>query len=159
MQPRGGTGMKVDLRESKAAVVAAWLGPVAALMIAAVPAPAQDSVESFYRGRTVSILIAFPPGGSYDNYARLTASQMRKFIPGNPTIIVQNKGGAGIGAMRSFVDTATRDGSQIAIFPETIAIVQLTRPDIGKWDVGKLSYLGSFASANAAFMLRKGAPA
>jgi tripartite-type tricarboxylate transporter receptor subunit TctC len=146
--------------KSKTAVAAAAsLSSLVALIIATGPAPAQDSVERFYKGRTLSILIPFAPGGSYDNYARLTASHMRKFIPGNPNIIVQNKGGAGIGALRSFVETASRDGSMIAIFPETIGIVQLTRPDIGKWDVSKLSYLGSFASANAAFMLRKGAPA
>jgi tripartite-type tricarboxylate transporter receptor subunit TctC len=151
--------MKVAHSELKAAVVAAWLGSLVALITAAAPASAQDSVERFFRGRTLSILIAFAPGGSYDNYARLTASHMRKFIPGNPTIVVQNKGGAGIGALRSFVETAQRDGSMIAIFPETIGIVQLTRPDIAKWDVSKLSYVGSFVSANAAFMLRKGAPA
>jgi tripartite-type tricarboxylate transporter receptor subunit TctC len=122
-------------------------------------APAQESVEKFYSGKALAILIPFAPGGSYDNYARLTAAHMRKFIPGNPNIIVQNKGGAGIAALRSFVDTAPKDGSMIAIFPETIGIVQLTRPDIGKWDVSQLACLGSFASANAAFMLRKGAPA
>src|SRR3954463_16398941 len=154
-----GKRMKLALPESKTVVAAACLGSLAASFVATGSAKGQDSVENFYKGRTLSILIAFPPGGSYDNYARLTASHMRKFIPGLPNIVVQNKGGAGVGALRLFVDTAPRDGSMIAIFPETIGIVQLTRPDIGKWDVSKLSYLGSFANANAAFMLRKGAPA
>jgi tripartite-type tricarboxylate transporter receptor subunit TctC len=72
---------------------------------------------------------------------------------------VQNKPSGGPGVLRSFVETSLRDGSVIGIFPETIAIVQLTQPDIGKWDVRDLRYIGSFASVNAAFMLRKGAPA
>lgn len=149
--------MKVAHWGSRTAI--AVFGSIVVSISAAMPAAAQDSVEKFYLGRTLSVLIPFTPGGSYDNYARLIASHLRKFIPGNPNIIVQNKGGAGIAALRSFVETAPRDGSMIAIFPETIGIVQLTRPDIGKWDVSKLSYIGSFASANAAFMLRKGAPA
>src|SRR4029077_10577609 len=55
--------------------------------------------------------------------------------------------------------TAPKDGSTIGIFPETIAIVQLTRPEIGKWKAQELSYIGSFANVNAVFMVRKGAPA
>ena len=134
-------------------------GILMSALFATTPAFTQASVETFYKGKMLSILIAFPPGGSYDNYARLAAAHMKKFIPGEPSIIVQSKPGGGIGALRSFVDTAPQDGSQIAIFPETIGMLQLTRPDVAKWDVSSLSYLGSFASMNAAFMLRKEAPA
>ena len=119
---------------------------------------AQDSVAAFYKGKTISINIGFPPGGSYDIYARLAAAHMSKHIPGEPKFIVQNKPG-GIGVLRSFYDIAPRDGSTIGIFPETIAIVQLTHPEIGKWKVQDLSYIGSFANVNAVFMVRKGAPA
>jgi tripartite-type tricarboxylate transporter receptor subunit TctC len=151
--------MKCSFLRSKPSVGAIVLGSVAVALILAAPARAQDPVENFYKGRTIPILIAFPPGGSYDNYARLTAAHLGRYIPGHPTFVVQNKPGAGIGALRSFFDTAPRDGSLIAIFQETIGIIQLTRPEIGKWDVRKLSYLGSFANSNAAFMIRKGAPA
>jgi tripartite-type tricarboxylate transporter receptor subunit TctC len=120
---------------------------------------AQSSVESFYRGKTLSIMIGYPPGGSYDTYARLASTYMSKYIPGAPTIIVQNKPSGGVGVLRNFVETAPRDGSMIGIFPEVIAIVQLTQPEIGRWNVRDLTYIGSFANVNAVFLLRKGAPA
>ncbi len=130
----------------------------AGMALAGVDAQAQDSVAAFYSGRTIPIVIGYPPGGSYDIYARLAAAHMGKYIPGRPNLIVQNKPG-GIGVMRSFYETAPKDGSTIGIFPETIAIVQLTHPEIGKWNVQNLSYIGSFANVNAVFMVRKGAPA
>ena len=44
------------------------------LMVMAVsPAPAQNSVQSFYGGKTINIIIPYPPGGSYDRYARIAA--------------------------------------------------------------------------------------
>lgn len=130
----------------------------AALLFAGAAAQAQDEVAGFYAGRTISIVIAFPPGGSYDTYARLASARMGKYIPGHPTIIVQNKPG-GIGVMRTFYETAPKDGATIGIFPETIGIEQLTHPEIGKWNVRDLSFIGSFANVNAVFMVRKGAPA
>jgi tripartite-type tricarboxylate transporter receptor subunit TctC len=126
--------------------------------LACASAHGQDGVAAFYGGRTIPIVIGYPPGGSYDIYSRLAAAHMGKYIPGHPSFIVQNKPG-GIGVMRSFYETAPKDGSTIGIFPETIAIVQLTQPDIGKWNVRDLSYVGSFANVNAVFMVRKGAPA
>jgi tripartite-type tricarboxylate transporter receptor subunit TctC len=130
----------------------------AGALLACASARAQDGAAAFYGGRTVPIIIGYPPGGSYDIYARLAAAHMGKYIPGHPNLIVQNKPG-GIGVMRSFYETAPKDGSTFGIFPETIAIVQLTHPEIGKWNVQNLSYLGSFANVNAVFMVRKGAPA
>jgi len=130
----------------------------AGLLLGLAGAQAQDAVAAFYRGRTISITIGYPPGGSYDSYSRLAAANMGKYIPGRPSFVVQNKPG-GIGVMRSFYETAPRDGATIGIFPETIGIVQLTQPEIGKWNVRDLSYIGSFANVNAVFMVRKGAPA
>jgi tripartite-type tricarboxylate transporter receptor subunit TctC len=131
---------------------------LAGMLLTCSSAQAQDSVATFYRGRTITITIGFPPGGSYDVYARLAAAHLGKHIPGRPNFIVQNKPG-GIGVLRSFYETAPKDGSTIGLFPETIAIVQLTQPDIGKWKVQELPYIGSFANVNAVFMVRKGAPA
>ena len=128
-------------------------------MVAATPALAQDSNEDFFKDKIVHVLVGHPPGGSYDTFARLTAAHLGKHIPGHPSFIVQNKPGSGIGALQSFAAAAPKDGSTIGIFPETIAIMQLTQPDFGKWDVRDLRYIGSLTNVNAVFLLRKGAPA
>ena len=110
--------------------------------------------------RELTILIGHPPGGSYDLYAQLAAAHIGKYIPGHPSVIVQSMpGGGGSKAAAYFYNKAPHDGSMIALFPETIAYVQLMDPVQGKWDVTKMSYIGSFAPVNTAFMTRKGAPA
>jgi tripartite-type tricarboxylate transporter receptor subunit TctC len=132
---------------------------IVCMAFASAPALAQSDVESFYSGRSIEIMIGYPPGGSYDNFARLTSAHMGKYIPGNPSFVVKNRPGASPGVVRGFAETAPRDGSVIGILPETIAIIQLTQPSIGKWDTREFRYVGSFSNINAAFMLRKGAPA
>lgn len=135
------------------------LGLTAALTLAALPAEAQ-APEQFYKGKTMRIMLGHPPGGSYDLYARLAADFMGRYIPGNPNIIVEHRpGGGGVVATMFFYAQAPKDGSVIGLFPETIAHTQILEPDVGKWKVQEMSYIGSFASVNPAFVLRKGAPA
>jgi tripartite-type tricarboxylate transporter receptor subunit TctC len=127
--------------------------------LASTPSSA-ESVADFYKGQELTILIGHPPGGSYDLYAQLAARHLGKFIPGNPTVIVQSMpGGGGSKASAYFYNKAPRDGAMIALFPETIAYVQLMDPVQGKWDVSRMNYIGSFAPVNTAFMVRKGGPA
>jgi tripartite-type tricarboxylate transporter receptor subunit TctC len=130
-----------------------------AAALAASSASAQ-SVEDFYRGKTVTILIGHPAGGSYDLYARLAAAHMGKYIPGHPQLLVQSKqGGAGAGAVQFLSGYGPKDGTLLGLFAETIALTQLVQPEIGKWKVQEFAYLGSFANVNAVFMMRKDSPA
>ena len=76
----------------------------------AFPAQAQDAVADFYRGKTVTILIGHPAGGSYDLYARLAAGQLGRFIPGHPQVVVQSRpGGSGAGAVQFLYGYGPRD--------------------------------------------------
>jgi tripartite-type tricarboxylate transporter receptor subunit TctC len=56
---------------------------------------AQESLEEFYTGKTVDLIIGYAPGGGYDRYARLIARFLPKFIPGNPEIVARNMPGGG----------------------------------------------------------------
>jgi tripartite-type tricarboxylate transporter receptor subunit TctC len=125
----------------------------------ALPAGAQDHA-AFYKSKNLRIMLGHPPGGSYDLYARLAAEFLPRYLPGSPTIIVEHKpGGGGVVATAWFYAQAPRDGSMISLFPETIAHTQILEPDVGKWKVQEMTYIGSFAPVNAAFVVRKGAPA
>src|ERR1051326_873976 len=62
---------------------------------AALPAQAQDDVAAFYKGKVVRLLVGVGVGSGYDINARLLARYLPKYIPGNPTVIVQNQPGAG----------------------------------------------------------------
>jgi tripartite-type tricarboxylate transporter receptor subunit TctC len=135
---------------------------LAAALIALTGAPsaAAQSPEQFYRSKDLKIMLGHPPGGSYDLFARLAADYMSKYLPGNPNIIVEHKpGGGGVVAAAFFYAQAPRDGSVLALFPETLAHTQILEPDIGRWKVQEMTYIGSFAPVNTAFVIRKNAPA
>jgi tripartite-type tricarboxylate transporter receptor subunit TctC len=86
-------------------------GLAAASMLAAPVAMAQSSVENFFRGQTIRIVVASGPAGGFDTYARLLARHMGRFLPGNPTFVVQNMPGAGgLRAAGYIAKVAPRDG-------------------------------------------------
>ena len=65
-----------------------------ALLLGAASARAQ-SVEDFYRGKTISMVVSSSPGGGYDALSRTLARHLGKHIPGNPMVVVRHMPGAG----------------------------------------------------------------
>ena len=129
------------------------------VIVAAAPAAA-GSVKDLYKGRNLTILLGHPPGGSYDLYAQLAAKHIGQYIPGKPNVIVQHMpGGGGRKGAAHYLNNVAADGMTIALLPDTLAHIQLLTPKRGKWDASKIRYIGRFAPANAAFAVRKGAPA
>ncbi len=122
-------------------VVAASIAIVVGL---AAPAHAQ-SVEDFYRGRTITILVGFTGGGGYDLYARQLGRHLGRYVPGNPSIVVQNMPGAGSLKATQFVySVAPRDGTVLA----TVSRGMATEPLLtgAKFDATKLTWVGSITS-------------
>ncbi len=91
---------------------------------------AQDAA-SFYKGKTVRIVVGFTPGGGYDLYARLLARHFGRHIPGNPSVIVQNMpGAASLKAVQYLNDGgAPADGTVITTFNAGLLIQSQTTPD------------------------------
>ncbi len=52
---------------------------------------AADDVADFYRGKRINFVIGYGTGGGYDIYARLFARFIGEHIPGNPTVVPQNR--------------------------------------------------------------------
>ncbi len=70
---------------------------VLAMMLCAIaPAAAQDDVAAFYKGKVVRLIVGVGVGSGYDINARLLARYLPKYIPGNPSVIVQTQPGAGL---------------------------------------------------------------
>src|SRR5262245_49952236 len=147
--------METDVNKNKRICAALTLATVCATLPAAAQTP-----DEFYKGKTITIVLGHPPGGSYDLYARLAADHMKRFIPGNPNIIVQHRpGGGGVAAVRWFYAQAARDGTAMGLFPETVGHTQLLTPEQGKWKVEEMTSLDTLTPRNAAFVSRKNAPA
>ena len=85
--------------------------------------PLAHAQESFYRGKTVRIIVGFPPGDGFDIYARVIAREMSKYIPGSPTMIVQNMPGAASLNSVKYMDVgAPQDGTAINTFNSGVII-------------------------------------
>ena len=59
------------------------------------PGRAASADDSFYKGKTIRLIVAFSAGGGYDAYSRTIGRHLSKHIPGNPAIVVENMTGAG----------------------------------------------------------------
>jgi tripartite-type tricarboxylate transporter receptor subunit TctC len=68
---------------------------VLAILAASIAGAQAQSVEDFYRGKTIDVVIGFGAGGGNDTYARLLANHIGKHIPGRPNLIPKNMPGAG----------------------------------------------------------------
>ena len=114
----------------------------AALLTGLIPAHAQ-SVEDFYKGKSITLAIGFTPGGGYDLYARHLARHMGKFIPGRPTIVPQNMAGAGSLRAANFIySAAPKDGTAFGTFARTTGLNPLLESG-ATFDGTKFTWLGS----------------
>ena len=128
----------------------------AALAASAVSALAQDSVEAFYKGRQINLIVGYGPGGGYDLTARLLARHMGRFIPGNPSIVVQNMVGAGsLRAANYLYGAAPRDGTVFGVFGSDVPMIALIGATSGaQFDARKFTWIGSSSSfGNDAYVL------
>jgi len=81
--------------------------------------------EPAYRGKTVRVLVGFPSGGGSDAEGRVLARHISKYIPGSPTLIVQNMPGAGgLSASNWFEDLAKPDGLTLYYCVGSTAVTQ-----------------------------------
>jgi tripartite-type tricarboxylate transporter receptor subunit TctC len=108
------------------------------------PGLAADSVEAFYKGKTMQLLIGFGPGGGYDLYGRTVARHLGRFIPGNPTVVPQNMAGAGsVRAASSLYNAAPKDGTVIGTFSRGIIVDTLLGANKGQFEAQSFGWLGS----------------
>src|SRR4051812_26597804 len=71
-----------------------------------------DAISDFYTGKTMTIIVGADSGGGYDAQGRLMSRHIAKFIPGNPTVIVQNMPGAGsLTAANQLYNLSPKDGT------------------------------------------------
>jgi tripartite-type tricarboxylate transporter receptor subunit TctC len=106
--------------------------------------PAEAQEEPFFKDKTIRVIVGSAPGGGYDAYARLVSDHMRRHIPGNPQIVVQNMPGAGsLVAMNHVANVAPKDGTVIGAINAAMTTQPLLKPDQAKFDPRKMNWIGS----------------
>jgi len=114
-----------------------------------------QSVEQFYKGRQVTMVVGTAPGGINDISARFVARYLGKYIPGNPAIVVENQPGAGgITSANRLANTFAQDGSVIAKLERAVPLLAIQGNPNVHFDPLKLTWLGSLSSyANDAYLM------
>lgn len=98
----------------------------------------------FYKGKTIRMVVGFSPGGGYDTYTRAAARHMSKYIPGNPTFIVQNMTGAGSLIAANFTyNKAKPDGLTLGVWNSQFVLYQALGDSKVKIDGKKVSWIGA----------------
>lgn len=126
---------------------------LALLLLAPRPAPGQDS---FYRGKTIRVVVATSAGGGFDAYTRTITRHMGRHIAGNPSFVVENMAGAGhlIGANHIY-KAAKPDGLTIGHFQGGLFLEQLLGRAGIEFESMKYEFLGAPVSDNRACALTK----
>jgi len=107
--------------------------------------------EDYYKGKTITIVVGFGPGGGYDLTARLLARHLGRHVPGNPSVIVSNMPGAsGVKSVNYLYAIAPRDGTVLGTFHSAAPFYEVTRMPGVQYRSAELSWIGNVSrSANA----------
>jgi len=118
---------------------------------------AADSVEDFYKGLNMPLIIGYSAGGGYDVYARMLARYFGKHVPGNPTLVPQQMEGAGsLRAANYIFAAAPKNGSVIGIFSRSMGIAPLLEK--ASFDSRKFNWLGSITDDNTVCLTWNSSP-
>ncbi|HEX9455016.1 MAG TPA: tripartite tricarboxylate transporter substrate-binding protein, partial [Candidatus Binatia bacterium] len=102
------------------------------------PAGAQE-----YKDKTLTFVVGYSPGGSFDLYARVIARHIGRYLPGNPTRIVENMTGAGgIIAANHLYNRVKPDGLTIGAWASPLVLQHVMGNEAAQFDGRKFGYLG-----------------
>ena len=107
------------------------------------------------------MLVGSAVGGGYDAYARFVSRHLGRFIPGNPTFVVQNMpGAAGAVAAGNLYNIAAKDGTAMEMFQREILVAPLleSRNIENRYDARKFNWLGSLNSETGVIVVRGTTP-
>ncbi|MGE5539957.1 MAG: Bug family tripartite tricarboxylate transporter substrate binding protein [Gemmatimonas sp.] len=125
-----------------------WVGVAAAAAVTAAGSDVRaQSVESFYKGKQIQVVIGYSPGGLYDITARLLSRHMGHHIPGNPAMIPQNMPASGsIRAILTLYNVSPKDGTALGVVARSYAIDPIFNPIAEKYDPTRFNPIGSTSS-------------
>ncbi len=139
------------MRSDKFAAFAAALGGC----LAFAGACAAQTVEQFYHGKSVTMVVPTSAGGNFDLNARLVARHLGRFIPGQPSVVVQNMPGAGgLLLANQFMNTRDHDGLTIGIMERGTPQMTYEGDANARFDPLKFVWLGTISSyANDSYLM------
>ena len=133
----------------RAGLVAAFAAVIGVASQAAAQTP-----EEFYKGKSIDLVIGYPPGGSNDTWGRILARHLGRHIPGKPNIVPKNVPGAGsFLAVNQVFNISPKDGSVIGIGAPTMPLDEKLGSQGVRFKTAELNWIGRIDSLiNMVFM-------
>lgn len=117
---------------------------------------AAQTVEEFYKGKEITIISPFAPGGTTAGLAVIFSEELGKHIPGNPTAKVEYMPGAGGMIGQNFAyNQAPKDGSVLFLPQDSSVVLQLVEPESVQYDAAKINWLGNVVQSKHVLGIRK----
>jgi tripartite-type tricarboxylate transporter receptor subunit TctC len=130
----------------------------ASAMYSCVVSTAANAADAFFKNKTVTVVVPVGPGGSFHIYAQIVARHIGRHIPGQPTVIVQNRPGAGGAKSAAYVaNAAAKDGTVIGKIVPGMLTYPLTNKKAG-YDATTFQNLGAIAARNYTIVVWHTAP-
>jgi tripartite-type tricarboxylate transporter receptor subunit TctC len=119
------------------------------LLLAAMASPGRADDASFFKGRTVRILLSAGVSGGYAEYARVLAQHLGDHLSGKPDFVVQSMPGAGgLLAANYLYSQAPQDATMMGIIHSTLPLAPLFGTAGARFDPLKFNWLGSLDRAD-----------
>ena len=126
------------------------------LLASAAAAQAQSDVADFYRGKTVTVINGGGAGGGSTVYTQVIAPILQKYMPGNPTFVVQYMPGAGGARAANFLySAAAKDGTVLGRPLQEIALFALLGATGLQYDAAKFQYIGGAYTSRSTISVMK----
>ncbi|MEI9476353.1 MAG: tripartite tricarboxylate transporter substrate-binding protein [Deltaproteobacteria bacterium] len=121
--------------------------------------PKELPAAPLYEGKVIKMIVGTEPGGYYDVQARLLSKYLPKYIPGKPTIVIENMpGAAGVVASNYIYNSAKPDGLTIGTVLRGLPFAQLLKAEGVKFDLRKFSWIGSVGREATVLAIRTDLP-
>ncbi len=115
-----------------------------ALLLSSPPASAQEDVAAFFKDKQLKMVVGSAAGDGYDLNARMLIRHLVNHIPGKPSIVIQNQpGAASVSMTNALYNGAPRDGTVMGAAINGMTTAPLVTPEIVKFDLSKLIWVGS----------------
>jgi hypothetical protein len=106
-----------------------------------------DSVADFYKGKQIRLIVGAGVGGVYDIYARLLSRHFGRYIPGNPSIMVQFMPGAGSAQASTYAtQLAPQDGTVLLNPLNSLPLVKVLGQVNGSLDPAQFNWIGNMTA-------------
>ena len=116
---------------------------VAVMAVATLVSAAPLCAQEFLKDKTLTFIVGYSPGGTYDQYTRLLARHIGKHVTGNPARVVENMPGAGgIIAANHLYNRVKPDGLTIGAWASPLILQQIMGNEATKFDARKVGWVG-----------------